>query len=138
MAMDMHIERIADSTGRRSFIGGSDARIIMGDDEAALVRLWREKRGEAEPEDLSANLIVQLGLVTEPLNRTWYERNMGQAVKDVQRRVQHPVNRWMAATLDGMVEGTARYSRPNSCCRGRSRKRRRPKNTWPSSSTICG
>ena len=31
---------------------GSDARIIMGDDEAALLRLWREKRGEVEPEDL--------------------------------------------------------------------------------------
>jgi len=38
--------------GRRAFIGGSDARIIMGSDEAALIRLWREKRGEAEPEDL--------------------------------------------------------------------------------------
>src|SRR6516225_11628966 len=36
---------------RRQFIGGSDARIIMGDDQAALVRLWREKRGEIEPED---------------------------------------------------------------------------------------
>ena len=76
----------------------------MGDDEAALLRLWREKRGEAEPEDLSGNLIVQLGTVTEDLNRRWYERNTGQAVKDVQRRVQHPVHRWMAATLDGMVE----------------------------------
>jgi predicted phage-related endonuclease len=54
---------------RRSFIGGSDARIIMGDDEAALVRLWREKRGEVEPEDLTGNLIVQLGTVTEHLNR---------------------------------------------------------------------
>ena len=50
---------------RRYFIGGSDARIIMGDDEAALLRLWREKRGESEPEDLSGNLIVQLGVVTE-------------------------------------------------------------------------
>jgi predicted phage-related endonuclease len=38
-------------THRRHFIGGSDARIIMGSDEAALHRLWREKRGEAEPED---------------------------------------------------------------------------------------
>ena len=33
----------------------------MGDDEQALLRLWREKRGEVEPEDLSDNLIVQLG-----------------------------------------------------------------------------
>jgi hypothetical protein len=94
------------SQDRRYFLGGSDARIIMGADEAALVRLWREKRGEIEPEDLSANLIVQLGLATEALNRSWYERNTGQAIKDVQRRVRHPVIRWMAATLDGMVEGT--------------------------------
>jgi predicted phage-related endonuclease len=91
---------------RRAFIGGSDARIIMGDDEAALVRLWREKRGEAEPEDLSGNLIVQLGMVTEHLNRQWYERQSGRVVTDAQRRVQHPVIRWMAATLDGMIEDT--------------------------------
>ena len=91
---------------RRCFIGGSDARIIMGSDEAALVRLWREKRGEAEPQDYSANLIVQLGVATEALNRLWYERTTGQVVKDVQSWVRHPVIRWMAATLDGVVEGT--------------------------------
>jgi predicted phage-related endonuclease len=89
---------------RRSFIGGSDARVIMGADETALLRLWREKRGEAEPEDLSGNLIVKLGLVTEPLNRHWFERNTGHVITQVQRRVEHPVIRWMAATLDGMVE----------------------------------
>jgi predicted phage-related endonuclease len=88
---------------RQEFIGGSDARFIMGSDEAALVRLWQEKRGEVEPEDLSGNLIVQLGRVTEELNRLWYERNTGQAVTDVQRRICHPVNQWMGATLDGMV-----------------------------------
>src|SRR4051795_1650554 len=91
---------------RRAFIGGSDARIIMGDDERALLRLWREKRGEVEPEDLSGNLIVQLGTATEPLNRHWYERTTGKSVTEVQRRVFHPIKRWMAATLDGMVEGT--------------------------------
>ena len=91
---------------RRSFIGGSDARIVMGGDQGALLRLWREKRGEAEPEDLSGNLIVQLGRVTEALNRQWYERNSGQALTNVQQRVQHPVIRWMAATLDGVVEDT--------------------------------
>src|SRR5579863_10198721 len=91
---------------RRTYIGGSDARIIMGDDEGALLRLWREKRGEAEPEDLSGNLIVQLGTVTEDLNRRWYERNTGQDVTEVQRQVFHPVKRWMAATLDGMVKAT--------------------------------
>jgi predicted phage-related endonuclease len=93
-------------TNRRAFIGGSDARIIMGDDEPALHRLWREKRGEAEPEDLSANLIVQLGTVTEEINRRWYERNTGHVVTEVQRRAFHPVKRWMAATLDGKIEAT--------------------------------
>jgi predicted phage-related endonuclease len=91
---------------RRSFIGGSDACIIMGSDETALIRLWREKRGEAEPEDLSGNLIVQLGAATEALNRTWYERNAGRHVTDVQRRVRHSAIPWMVATLDGTVEGT--------------------------------
>jgi hypothetical protein len=75
---------------RRYFIGGADARIIMGDDEAALLRLWREKRGEVEPEDLSGNLIIQLGLATEDLNRRWYEANTGQAITDVQKQVRHP------------------------------------------------
>ena len=88
---------------RRYFIGGSDARIIMGGDETALLRLWREKRGEAEPRDLSGNLIVQLGAVTEDLNRRWYEANTGQAITDVQKHIRHPVLRWMGATLDGRV-----------------------------------
>src|ERR1039457_5741230 len=131
---------------RRQFIGGSDARTIMGKDEAALLRLWHEKRGEVEPEDLSGNLIVQLGVVTEPLNRHWFERNTGHVLTGVQRRVQHPVVRWMAATLDTSSPGPndgcsirscagspppstawsrppGRCSKPNSCCRGRSRKR---------------
>jgi predicted phage-related endonuclease len=99
--MEAYMSRTVD---RRSFIGGSDARVILGDNEANLIRLWREKRGEAEPEDLSDNLIVQLGTVTEDLNRRWYERNTGHAIKDVQRRIQHPVNKWMVATLDGLVD----------------------------------
>ena len=85
---------LSDSTSRRSFIGGSDARIIMDDDETALLRLWREKRGEIEPEDLSNNLIVQLGTVTEHLNRHWYERNTGQVV-DPPGSI--PVHAWRSA-----------------------------------------
>src|SRR3974377_2218158 len=107
MTLPFESTRIYNGFGnRQGFIGGSDARIIMGDDEAALVRLWREKRGEIEPEALSGTLLVQLGPVPDPLHALWYERNTGHVVKDVQRRVQHPVIRWMAATLDGVVEAT--------------------------------
>ena len=78
----------------------------MGNDEAALLRLWKEKRGELEPEDLSENLLVQLGTVTEPLNRHWYEKNTGRIIADVQKQVFHAIHRWMAATLDGRVKET--------------------------------
>jgi predicted phage-related endonuclease len=95
--------RRSQEQNRRRFLGGSDARIIMSPDEKALIRLWQEKRGEAEPADLSGDLIVQLGVATERLNRNWYERNTGRSVTDVQRWVQHPVHRYLAATLDGFV-----------------------------------
>jgi predicted phage-related endonuclease len=55
---------------------------------------------------LSGNLIVQLGKVTEDLNRYWFETNTGQAVVDVQRHVRHQALRWMGATLDGRVAAT--------------------------------
>jgi predicted phage-related endonuclease len=98
--------RMPTNLDRRNFVGGSDARIIMGQDEKALIRLWQEKRGEVGPEDLSANLIVQLGVATEDLNRVWYERNTGHGITNVQTRVKHPVISWMASTLDGMVTET--------------------------------
>jgi predicted phage-related endonuclease len=97
---EIHIK----SRDRRRFIGGSDARIIMGNDEGALIRLWREKRGDVEPKDLSANLVVQLGVATEELNRRWYQANTAQVVTDIQKRVRHPALRWMVATLDGRIE----------------------------------
>ena len=125
-------------SGRRQFVGGSDAQIIMGDDEDALLRLWREKRGEIEPEDLSGNLLVQLGLATEALNRRWYEANTGQVVTDIQRHIRHPNLRWMAATLDGQSNQTVRCLSPNLCCRGPSRRRVLHKNICRSFSTISG
>jgi predicted phage-related endonuclease len=94
------------SLDRRQFIGGSDARTIMGKDEKSLLRLWREKRGEGTPLDLSGELTVQLGLVTEDLNRRWYERNSGHQISDVQRHVVHRSIPWMAATLDGLIKET--------------------------------
>src|SRR5436305_10739631 len=99
-------DRKEDLEDRSHFIGGSDARVIMGGDETALIALWQQKRGEAEPPDLSGNLIVQLGLVTEGLNRFWFEKMSGDRVGQCQTRKFHPSIVWMAATLDGVVEQT--------------------------------
>jgi predicted phage-related endonuclease len=103
MSFDRLPSRYAD---RNQFIGGSDARIIMGKDEKALHRLWQEKRGEVAPQDLTGVLIVQLGLATEDLNRRWYELNSGHRVSNIQRRAVHCTIPWMAATLDGLVKET--------------------------------
>ena len=94
------------NSGRQGFLGGSNSLTIMGTDQTALHRLWRVKRGEAEPEGLSGNLPVQLGKAPETSNRRWFETNSGHQVVDVQRHVRHPALHWMGATLDGRVEAT--------------------------------
>jgi hypothetical protein len=122
---------------RRHFVGGSDARIIMGRDEKALARLWKEKRGEGSPVDLSRELIVQLGLVTEDLNRRWYEGSSGNRIGHVQRRLTHRTIPWMAATLDGLVKETGAVFEAKFMLPGPSPRRPPARNTWPSSSTTC-
>jgi predicted phage-related endonuclease len=87
---------------RRSFIGGSDARIVMGKDEVALLRLWKEKRGEVEPEDLSENLLVQLGTVTEQLNRHWYEKTRVKSSPTSKSRFfTRSTAGWQQRSMDG-------------------------------------
>lgn len=53
---------------RPKTIGSSDAmRIVRGDWQ----NLWKEKMGHKEPDDLSDNFQVQLGLLTEPMHLEW-------------------------------------------------------------------
>ena len=100
------IQKYGATPDRGSFTGGSDARTIMGNDEAALLRLWQEKRGEIGPVDLSANLVVQLGVATDDLNRRWYEVQTGQVITDLQKRIRDPTVRWTGATMDGRLRGS--------------------------------
>jgi predicted phage-related endonuclease len=100
---------------RRHFIGGSDARIIVGKDEKALMRLWREKRGEEAPPDLSSVLTVQLGLATEDLNRRLYELNSGHRIADVQRHAIHRTIPWMVASVLALQNAQIRERIPSKC-----------------------
>jgi len=109
-----------DQGDRRTFIGGSDARIIMGGDEAELIRLWREKRGEVELEDLADNLAVQLGAVTEDLIRRWYQRNTGLPSRMRKSAFSIPsTNGWRPVWMGWLIL-VVRWSKPNSCCPGTS------------------
>lgn len=88
---------------RKDYIGGSDANTIMSGNEDRILSVWRQKRGEAEPDDLSDVLAVQMGSFTEPLNVAWYEKQTGNAVADRGEVYVHPCYSFMRATLDGVV-----------------------------------
>jgi len=90
----------------RPFISGSDA-------EAALTRLWQEKRGEVEARNFRENFIVQVD----------------HATKDRQGRpAPYPASgeQWMGAILDGMVVETGAVFAASSYCPGRFQNRRPP------------
>jgi predicted phage-related endonuclease len=87
-------------------IGGSDANVIFGGDEARLTQLWREKRGEVPSADLSHILPVMMGQWTEAFNRQWYQQQTGYAVDDV-----------------GLVAIKAASGRPSTSARSRKPKR---------------
>jgi predicted phage-related endonuclease len=88
---------------RRRYIGGSDANVILSGSPDLVLRLWREKRGAQEPEDLSARLPVMLGCWTEAFNRQWYEERTGTAVSNVGLWIRSAIHPWRACTLDGYV-----------------------------------
>lgn len=88
---------------RKDFIGGSDANTIMGGKDDRLIALWRQKRGEQEPDDLSDVLAVQMGSFTEPLNVAWYEKQTGDDVTRQGEAIVHPTIRHMRATIDGIA-----------------------------------
>lgn len=91
--------RLARATG----IGGSDANTVLSEDRDRILRLWREKRGEVEPEDLSSRLPVMLGSWTEAFNRQWYQRETGYLVVDDGKVFESEVHSWRRCTIDGFV-----------------------------------
>lgn len=88
---------------RKTCIGGSDANTIMSGKDDRILNLWREKRGEAEGDDLSDILAVQMGSFTEPLNIAWFEKQTGDTVTNAGEIAQHETIPFMRATLDGKV-----------------------------------
>ena len=93
----------ADQGRRLEGIGGSDATIILSGDRDKIVALWREKRGEQAPADLSTNLAVMLGSWTEAFNRHWYEKVSGRRVGGAGATITCPTNPWRRCSLDGYV-----------------------------------
>jgi predicted phage-related endonuclease len=85
---------------------GHDARLIMGQDEEALRRLWRRKRGEAAPE-LEEVQAAELARASVAANLAQFQRNTGRKLVEGESRLRHPRLRWMGAILDGRLEDGA-------------------------------
>ena len=85
---------------RRKSLGGSDANRIMRGDWHTL---WLEKTGRKEPEDLSENLPVQIGLATEDVNNKFFTLATGlHPVNDENASLKN-VHQFMTATYDGVI-----------------------------------
>lgn len=84
-------------------LGGSDANILMGGDQAAILRLWEEKIGQREGDDLSWVLPVQIGIATEALNLRWLAHISGFDITTDQTHVQHKEYPWMRCNPDGLT-----------------------------------
>jgi hypothetical protein len=97
---------VAGRAERRSFVGGSDANIILSGDADRVTHLWRQKRGETDGEDLSGCLAVMLGCWTEAFNRQWYEQLSGERIGDTGLSVVCDKHPWRRCTLDGIVESS--------------------------------
>ena len=88
---------------RRAGIGGSDANTLLSGDTDRVRRLWQEKRGEVEPEDLSGILPVAFGSWTEAFNLQWFEKVSSRQVV-AGRSVRCGDHKWRSCTFDGFIE----------------------------------
>lgn len=88
---------------RSRSIGGSDANTLLSGDNDRILRLWREKRCEVEPADLSGVLPVQMGSFTEPFNAYWFEKQTGMKPLQCGREVASSRDPWRTCTLDGLI-----------------------------------
>ena len=86
---------------RKGFIGGSDCTQIM---QGNWLQLWQIKTGRTEPEDLSRNLAVQMGILTEDFNLAWFEHERGCTVRGQQTEFKADVGGVpVIGTVDGLL-----------------------------------
>ena len=89
---------------RKKYLGGSDINRLVHGNEDEWHQLWAEKTGRADPEDLTDNLPVQIGITTEPLNIWWFSRNYELKVKEQQWKEMNYEGVPAGGTLDGVIE----------------------------------
>ena len=86
---------------RKGFIGGSDCVKIM---QGNWLELWQIKTGRVEPEDLSRNIAVQMGVYTEDFNLGWFANEYDCTLTGFQKSFEETIGSVpVKGTIDAMV-----------------------------------
>ena len=86
---------------RKGFIGGSDCVKIMNGE---WLELWQVKTGRSEPEDLSKNLAVQMGIHTEDFHLRWFEQERNVTLSNHQLELKATIGDIpVVGTVDAML-----------------------------------
>ena len=87
---------------RKGFIGGSDCVKIM---QGNWLELWQIKTGRVEPEDLSRNIAVQMGIQTEEFNLLWFAEEYDCTLTGFQKSFEEMIGSVpVKGTVDAMVD----------------------------------
>lgn len=89
---------------RLTTVGGSDVNVLAAGDPEKVTKLYKQKRGEVEPDDLSHVWPVLMGHVTEQLNLGWLEHKHGIKIKNYQAVLEGKNHSFMRCTLDGSTD----------------------------------
>lgn len=91
---------------RRKSIGGSDAAAAVNlSPWTSPYKLWLEKTGQRQADDLSDNEFVHFGNVLEDVVATEFMRRTGKRVMRVNQQLTHPEHSWMTANIDRRIVG---------------------------------
>ena len=92
---------------RKKYIGGSDIAAVMGLSRYSTpLKLWAEKIGQIEPDDLSDKEYVQLGSELEDFIAKKFAKSTGMKVRQAPQRYVHKKYPFMACQVDRLIEGT--------------------------------
>ena len=91
---------------RRKYIGGSDIAVVMGMSRwKTPLKLWLEKTGQTEPDDLSQIEAVQLGTELEEFVAQKFARETGKQVRKQSKMYVHKDYPFMVAHIDRLITG---------------------------------
>lgn len=92
---------------RKNFVMGSDAAVICGiSPYKSRVKLWLEKTGRAEEEDISNANHIKYGNYMEDGVAAWFQDESGIELEPKHKRmIVHPDIPWMGGNLDFNIKG---------------------------------